>query len=178
MTAKLTASPELLTKEEAKALGLVRFFTGEPCKHGHVSERRVTSGECIKCNLAAASKHKKSPKWEKSYHSRKAKQMETGEWQISLRNRHLKATYGLSQEDVDRMAADQNNACGICGCHITSAYTGDQNKTVHVDHSHATGQVRGLLCHHCNKAIGNFKENITTLRNAIAYLQKHSGESN
>jgi hypothetical protein len=32
--------PDIIGCDEAKALGLKRFFTGEPCKRGHVAERR------------------------------------------------------------------------------------------------------------------------------------------
>lgn len=44
---------ETITREEAKAAGLKRFFTGEPCKHGHVAERFVSSGGCVECQRAA-----------------------------------------------------------------------------------------------------------------------------
>jgi hypothetical protein len=39
----------VITREAAKALGLKRFFTGEPCKHRHVAERFVSSGQCYGC---------------------------------------------------------------------------------------------------------------------------------
>jgi hypothetical protein len=32
--------PEIITRKDAVALRLVRYFTGKPCKHGHVGERR------------------------------------------------------------------------------------------------------------------------------------------
>jgi hypothetical protein len=41
--------PEIITRAEAKALGLKRYFTGEPCKHGHVCERLVHKWECLEC---------------------------------------------------------------------------------------------------------------------------------
>ena len=39
----------IITRAEAKAKGLTRYFTGKPCKHGHVSERRTLTGYCEKC---------------------------------------------------------------------------------------------------------------------------------
>ena len=42
--------PDIIGRDEAKALGLQRFFTGEPCKHGHVAERDVNSRECMECS--------------------------------------------------------------------------------------------------------------------------------
>lgn len=42
---------EIITKKHAKELGLVRYFTGKPCKKGHVAERHVKTGGCIPCRL-------------------------------------------------------------------------------------------------------------------------------
>jgi hypothetical protein len=39
----------ILSHEEAMALGLKRYFTGQPCKRGHIAERYVRSGICSKC---------------------------------------------------------------------------------------------------------------------------------
>lgn len=39
----------IITKQEAKINGHKRFFSGEPCKKGHVVERLVSSGECVAC---------------------------------------------------------------------------------------------------------------------------------
>jgi len=39
-----------------------------------------------------------------------------------------------------------------------------------VDHCHEGGQVRGLLCHNCNRALGLLKDDVDTLQKAIDYL--------
>lgn len=41
--------PVVISRKAAHVAGLKRFFTGEPCVHGHVSERYVSSGNCIEC---------------------------------------------------------------------------------------------------------------------------------
>jgi hypothetical protein len=83
------------------------------------------------------------------------------------RRTQLKARYGLTPEDVERILREQGNACAICG---------DQNPggqgTWHVDHCHEMKKIRGLLCHHCNTALGLFKDNMVILRSAIRYLKK------
>lgn len=38
-----------ITRQEAIDQRLQRYFTGEPCKHGHVSERRTVNGTCLEC---------------------------------------------------------------------------------------------------------------------------------
>jgi hypothetical protein len=40
---------EIISRQEAKARGLKRYFTGEPCPKGHVTERHVSSGTCCEC---------------------------------------------------------------------------------------------------------------------------------
>jgi hypothetical protein len=42
--------PKIITRAEAKALGLKRYFTGVPCPHGHVCQRLVSEAKCIDCS--------------------------------------------------------------------------------------------------------------------------------
>jgi hypothetical protein len=42
------APPDIIGRDEARALGLKRYFTGKPCKHGHIAER-YAGGPCVKC---------------------------------------------------------------------------------------------------------------------------------
>lgn len=44
---------KVISRQEAKAVGLKRYFTGEPCKHGHVDERFTSTRWCCACALAA-----------------------------------------------------------------------------------------------------------------------------
>src|SRR5690606_28784629 len=41
----------IILRPEARARGLKRYFTGKPCKRGHVSERLVSSKACVQCAL-------------------------------------------------------------------------------------------------------------------------------
>jgi hypothetical protein len=77
----------------------------------------------------------------------------------------LQKLYGLSLEDYEEMLDQQDGKCAICGS------TPDLRRLC-VDHDHATGQVRGLLCRSCNLALGSMQDNIELLENAIAYLVK------
>lgn len=43
---------KIITISEARALGLTRYFTGKPCKRGHVAERITSNSRCITCSLA------------------------------------------------------------------------------------------------------------------------------
>jgi len=91
------------------------------------------------------------------------------EYARRIRESNLRKNYSLGHEDYERMLADQHEKCAICG---TSETNGRWNR-FHIDHNHATGSVRGLLCHGCNVSIGHFKDDVTLLQNAINYISKH-----
>jgi hypothetical protein len=61
----------------------------------------------------------------------------------------------------------QGEHCAICG----SADPRDKNEHFAVDHDHATGLVRGLLCGNCNRGIGFLEDSAERLQQAIEYLQ-------
>jgi hypothetical protein len=45
----LSSPSNIISRAEAKALGLKRYFTGKPCKRGHVTERGVNGPGCMEC---------------------------------------------------------------------------------------------------------------------------------
>lgn len=52
----------IISRAEAKAAGLKRYFTGVPCKYGHVCDRNVASWGCVKCRVAGNQQwHKDNP---------------------------------------------------------------------------------------------------------------------
>lgn len=81
---------------------------------------------------------------------------------------HLMRKYGLSLEQYDGMLEAQGGGCAICGRPARN------DSSLHVDHDHATGAVRGLLCFSCNNALADFQEDRGMLRNAIGYLMAHT----
>ena len=48
-----------LSLRDARAQGLKRFFTGKPCKQGHIAERFTSSNTCIQCSQERAAKTKR-----------------------------------------------------------------------------------------------------------------------
>ncbi len=85
-------------------------------------------------------------------------------------DRHFKTTYGISVEQVRQMAVEQSDLCGICGKPEHRKLKG-QTKRLAVDHNHQTGEVRGLLCSDCNRALGMFKDDTDILLKAVEYLR-------
>jgi hypothetical protein len=47
--ANAVVPPTIIGREEARALDLKCYFSGKPCKHGHVAARYVSSGGCMEC---------------------------------------------------------------------------------------------------------------------------------
>lgn len=76
----------------------------------------------------------------------------------------FKHRYGITIEQYDAMLAAQNGVCAIC----LNPPRGKM-KRLSVDHCHATGRVRGLLCITCNRAIGYF-DNPEWFRRACLYV--------
>lgn len=85
------------------------------------------------------------------------------------RRSNLRAFYGISPEDVAALHERQNGRCAICG-RVPNG-TDQRTYSLHVDHDHVSGRVRGLLCNHCNLALGHFGESTKRLERALAYLR-------
>ena len=83
----------------------------------------------------------------------------------------LKSRFNITYADYEVLYASQGGMCAICGKHIEEfATTSDLSSVACVDHNHTTGEVRGLLCNHCNTGIGLLQENPVILQSAINYL--------
>lgn len=86
------------------------------------------------------------------------------------RRAHLKYKYGLSLAQYDVMLEEQGGVCAVCG-------RSNGSKRLFIDHDHATGEVRGLLCHACNITLGNVDDNEELLLLAVEYLRKWKVQS-
>jgi hypothetical protein len=91
---------------------------------------------------------------------------------------NLKKNFGLSLAEYNAMAAAQNNCCAICKQPETFVHSAtNEVAKLAVDHCHATGAIRKLLCKNCNNALGMFKDSVTLLSAAIQYLKDHNVRS-
>lgn len=93
-------------------------------------------------------------------------------WQQRHRERHpdytrrktLRLRYNLTLEGLAAMRDRQDGRCAICQEPLPEKYD--------IDHDHATGRVRGLLCGPCNRGLGSFRDDTARLRAAVAYLER------
>lgn len=75
----------------------------------------------------------------------------------------LKKKYHLTDRQYQQLFREQGGRCAICG-----RPEADQN--LPVDHDHATGAIRGLLCSLCNRGLGLFGDDPDLLTAAAHYL--------
>lgn len=80
--------------------------------------------------------------------------------------------YGITREQWYEFLKKQNNQCIICDT-IPDPKAPHKQRTLHVDHCHKTGKIRGLLCQLCNRGIGLFRDRIDLIEKAIIYLKSH-----
>lgn len=109
---------------------------------------------------------KNKHKWRERWEQQKALPLEVRT--PKYRKYGLKHRHGLTVEQYDAMLKAQNGVCAVC---LEPPTTG-HNKRLHVDHDHATGKVRGLLCMHCNWAISRLDNHDGWAARAEAYLKR------
>ena len=85
---------------------------------------------------------------------------------LKKRNGQILSIYGIKMEVFEQMISLQNNKCAICNRAFTS------RKHTHIDHNHATGKIRQILCNKCNIGIGQFNDDINIMKLAINYLER------
>ena len=92
----------------------------------------------------------------------------TPEGKLYNKIQNLKKHFNLTLEQYNEMLTLQVSGCTICGKTIQ-----ENGKALAVDHDHKTGQIRELLCHSCNVALGEMNDSPELLRKAADYLEKH-----
>jgi len=80
----------------------------------------------------------------------------------------LKANYGITLEDYNKLLILQDYKCKICNEKDSKCIV---KKRLSVDHDHKTGKVRGLLCDNCNKSLGLLRDNPIIVANMLKYIQ-------
>jgi hypothetical protein len=78
----------------------------------------------------------------------------------------------LTPEQFSAALEKQGGVCAIC------RRPPAQDRLLCIDHNHQTGQVRGLLCGSCNRAIGLLGDNLGRVLAAAEYLKQYSAPNN
>lgn len=131
-----------------------------------------TRGECKPCYMTRWNKeHPNSnsgPGWRKK-NPEKARAIEL---RASLKKK------GLTLAAFDALWEKQQGKCANVGCEKVFPRRSPsrvEETTLHVDHDHKTGRVRGLLCFACNTALGLLREDRAVIQGLAAYAQYNCG---
>ncbi len=116
-----------------------------------------------KCKHLAGKHHAACKDCEFADRSRRRRENPAGTSAVARRAK-IKRMFGITPEDYDRMFEDQRGVCAIC------SRESPDGRRLHIDHCHASGRVRGLLCHDCNRGLGMFKDSQERLAAAVRYL--------
>lgn len=89
---------------------------------------------------------------------------------LAARASHLMRTYGITLEQYNELLEKQDHKCPICDRHE------DEFKThLAVDHDHVTGEIRGLLCNHCNHRVLGRNRDPAKIKRMFDYLCNGTG---
>lgn len=121
-------------------------------------QRKVAAGICLSCTRPVDVGVLQCP-----HHRAAHIRYESENHAAKIRRR-----YGI---DYGKWLAAQNGVCAICSKPETSRGSQGALKRLAVDHNHETGEVRGLLCNNCNRAIGFFADDSALVRRAADYLE-------
>lgn len=137
----------------------------DPKKNAEINARRreLNSSPEAKERLSVLQKERRANETPEQRERRLLKMREDGKKNAPKRRA---GKYGLTPEQVDELLVRQGGRCAIC----PTTEPGGRYKEWAIDHCHVSGEVRGLLCHHCNTALGGFKDNPLLLQKAIGYL--------
>jgi hypothetical protein len=100
----------------------------------------------------------------------------------NMRRTYVLRKYGISFQELEDLLQRHSERCAICRRPWTQCVSAKRSRYdarflqyLCVDHDHATGKVRGLLCNGCNTAIGMFQEDAARLAAAAEYLARRGG---
>ncbi len=147
-----------VTRKQAIAAGEKYYFTGEPCKRGHVDPRLVSNNACRSCTrLLAAAWVAKNPE-----------KVKAKERRYRLANQQA-VTNKIRERSWKRQGfpAPTRPAPAVCECCLRA-----HPRTLNLDHCHETGIFRGWLCWDCNSSIGKLGDSVPALENALSYLKR------
>lgn len=186
---------------DAAASGIRYFYTGKPCKHGHVGPRYTAGGSCAICtrtnnakragrefegignrakqNASRVAAYKIS---NKIYEGRPCKLGHTTRFtasancvecnKISAQKRKDQAKYKRIEKEYGLTKEEYARFVLVNGGACAICLEKPTRKSaMHVDHCHKTGRLRGFLCSRCNQALGLMRDNIDLLKKAIEYLK-------
>jgi recombination endonuclease VII len=155
-----------LRNEDARELGLVEILSQKHCTQcgrllpiEHFSKnRRRKDGRHSACRACISARRQEQVTPEKR------------------RIWHLRQDFGITVEQYNQMLEAQGGVCACCKqpeTHTRPCADGVQISPLSIDHNHRTGEIRALLCHHCNAAYGHLREDEARILALLEYHRQH-----
>ena len=152
---------------------LTEFHRAKDMRDGHRNECKTCFREISKARYAAnPAKYIAGVKrWQQENSERlNAYQREyraRPESKRKQRDAYYRKRYGKTADEVDQIVELQGGRCLICKGELP-----ERLASRHLDHDHATGKIRGVLCIDCNHGIGKLKDSPDLLLRAVVYLRE------
>lgn len=155
----------------AQALNSDREF----CKNGHKlhsANRYITKKGKVVCRQCRNAWNKASYQRIRQYQTEQIKADPDLHAMKLFRQRLTRQ--GMTIQEYQNRFEQQKGLCALCGVPETESHQGGKVRLLAIDHDHATGQLRELLCRRCNCILGMFHDDIGLFQKAIEYLTKWS----
>jgi hypothetical protein len=155
--------------------GKKTYIGSTTCKYCGSYEKYVSSYNCAPCSIKKGLEKLSNEELMRPYRTKEKQKRKTQEWRKNnpskLKEQYLRSSisrngYNITEEQYYDKLNNQNRVCAICKSKC-------QKGRLSIDHSHDDGNVRGLLCRNCNLGLGNFKDSIDFLENAVLYLKSY-----
>jgi hypothetical protein len=135
------------------------------------AERRYAATEHGRTQLAAKQRRRREAHaaYMLAWRNRNYEKVREYERRHLLSNTYLVrrcAKYGITAERYMELVAQQEGRCAIC------REPPSARAPLCIDHNHASGVVRGLLCKVCDLAVGNLRDSVARARATLAYLER------
>lgn len=152
-----------LFEQRCRVCGEIKSLDAFPFQHKARGERAKRCRPCLAL-VNRQQRQKRAANGKALAYSRKRLQ--------AMRDRHFQRKYGITIDAYWQMHHAQKGLCAICGKPESFASKYSLPGHLAVDHDHATGQIRALLCNHCNRGLAAFFDDSNRLAAAIKYLQR------
>lgn len=157
---------EIISRSEAKARGLTKYFTGKPCVHGHTAQRSITSFGCSVCMTERRKLREQRPDVKKR-RNEYVKARHAARGGVTEKQRISHREYQRKRNNLPQPTRPCPAVCELCGKPEMKS-----KRSLALDHCHATGAFRGWLCFNCNVCLARLcGDTVEGAERVVRYLK-------
>lgn len=161
---------QIISIRAAEAAGLKHYFTGKPCRKGHLGPRYVSTWRCVECTVNRVLDWQKSnPEKKRAKQNRYQAAKSKDRKLMESRRDHATERQRREARLAEIAGRPRPLVCDIC--QDPNSRRGD---VIAFDHCHTHGHFRGWLCDRCNTTLGAVQDKPDLLRKMADYLERTS----